>query len=113
MSAMQTNMERYFQDNRTYRDIVSPVIYAPCDDPSASAIAARKTPHGFTLSCTFNVATPTLPEGYVLTATGSGSTLNFVYTLDQSGNQATTSVGGGWPAVTGTGCWVLKKGQTC
>lgn len=109
LSSMQANMERYFQDNRTYRD-VSATIVAPCDDPSAAATAAR-TLHSFTLTCATNA--PPLAEGYLLTVTGSGSTLNFIYTVDQVGNQITTSVGGGWPTVSSAPCWIVKKGQTC
>jgi type IV pilus assembly protein PilE len=112
LSSTQANMERYFQDNRTYRT-VSAAIVAPCADATPAGIASRTT-HNFFITCVINTA-PAV-EGYVLTATGSGSVLNFVYTIDQTGSQTTVTVGGpGWtvPAAPNNNCWIVKKGQTC
>jgi prepilin-type N-terminal cleavage/methylation domain-containing protein len=104
LSAGRANMERYFQDNRTYAKI-SATIFPPCDP-----LASGRTQGTFTLTCT----TTATPPGYVMTATGSGPTVKFSYTVDEQGTQSTT-IGNGapWPAVTAAACWVLKKGQTC
>ena len=107
LAATQANMERYFQDNRTYRALGTNV--APCADPTAAGIVAR-TQSNFFITCTINAVNP---EGYVVTATGSGSVTNFQYTVDQSGAQTTVTVGTGWTIPNPNRCWVTKKGQTC
>jgi prepilin-type N-terminal cleavage/methylation domain-containing protein len=112
LSAGRANMERYFQDNRTYATFtVGATTFNP---PCANAIpAAQRTQGYFLLSCT----APAVPDGttYTLTATGSGPVSSFTYTVDQQDSRSTTIAAGnpaGWPSGT-TACWVLKKGQTC
>jgi Tfp pilus assembly protein PilE len=92
LSANRANLERFFQDNRTY-------VGAPC----------TATQGKFTLSC------PTLTaSAYSMTAQGSGPAANFSYTVDQTGAQTTTiTTGGPWPAVSAATCWIVKRGQTC
>ena len=105
LSAGRANMERYFQDNRTYA--VVGTIKPPCDASQAGRMLGS-----FTLGCT----TPAAPDGttYTLTAQGSGPTANFSYTVDQTGAQSTTITAGGlWPAVSAAACWITKKGQSC
>ena len=93
LSAGRVNMERYFQDNRTY-------VGMPC----------AATPKNWTVSCT----TTATPPGYVLTVTGNGPVASFVYTVDQSGSLATVTLGGGWGTVpVPSNCWIVKRGQTC
>jgi prepilin-type N-terminal cleavage/methylation domain-containing protein len=79
LSALRANMERYFQDNRTYAS-VSALIVSPCAVPY---------PVGkFTLQCT---GVPT-NLGFVLQAQGTvaGDTLSgFIYSDDQNDNQST------------------------
>ena len=105
LSATRANMERYFQDNRTYAAFtVGANNFAP---PCASSPAVGK----FTVTCT-GADTPTGTR-YVLTANGTGSVANFSYTVDQDGVPATVSLGAGWTVPTPNSCWVLKKGQTC
>lgn len=48
---------------------------------------------------------------YTLTATGRGKAAGFVYTINQSGNRATTASPSGWG--TSTSCWVDHKGGQC
>lgn len=101
LSAGRANMERYFQDNRTYAIVGS--IKPPCDSSQPGL-----TLGSFTLSCTTGATT------YLLTAQGSGQAANFSYTVDQTGTQSTTiTTGGPWPAVAAATCWVTKRGQTC
>lgn len=48
---------------------------------------------------------------YTISATGKGPVLGFVFTIDQNGNRATTSVPIGW--TTNAGCWVRDKTGKC
>jgi type IV pilus assembly protein PilE len=50
---------------------------------------------------------------YTVTATGTatGQAAGFAFTMDQSGNRATTHVPTGWTA--NTSCWVDRKPGTC
>ncbi len=102
LSAFQANMERFFQDNRTYASVGT--IYTPCD---ANIAVAQRTQGSFVITCTGVSGT-----AFTLVATGSGTTNGFVYTVNEVGTKATTAVGApGWN--TSTTCWVMKKGQTC
>lgn len=95
----QANMERYFQDNRTYQSVGS-TINPPCAASQGM----------FTQSCTL-----TSGSAFTLSAAGSGTTAAFTYTVNQQGNK-TTVIGTGAPSgwTTGTfSCWIMKKGQSC
>lgn len=108
LAAGRANMERYFQDNRTYAAVGT--IYPPCD---ANIPVAQRTQGEFVLSCTAANADAPTGTTYRLRATGSGSVANFVYTVDQFGGQTTASVGAGWSVPSPNTCWALKKGQSC
>ncbi len=101
LATLRANMERYFQDNRTYNS--TGAFTSPCLVPAAQ----RKT-GSFQLSCT---VTPT-DTTYAIQAAGSGSTDGFTYAVNQINVQSTTITGSsGW-----TSCataWVLKRGQAC
>jgi len=106
LSAGRANMERYFQDNRTYASVTSgsTTFYPPCDTNIA---VASRTQGSFVLTCTSDA------NGYTLTATGSGATNGFTYTVNTTNTQSTTIASPApWTAGTYT-CWVLKKGQSC
>jgi len=108
LAAGRANMERYFQDNRTYA--ATGTIYPPCD---ANIPVAQRTQGAFVLSCT--AANADAPDGtsYRLRATGSGTTASFVYTVNQLDvKQTIISAGSPWAAGTYT-CWIMKKGQSC
>jgi prepilin-type N-terminal cleavage/methylation domain-containing protein len=97
LSAGRTNMERYFQDNRTYA--TAGTFSPPC----------TATLGTFTLSC------PTTPTGtsYDLAATGSGTTAGFTYTVTQA-DVRTTVIASPAPWTAGTSaCWIMKRGQSC
>ncbi len=105
LSAGRANMERYYQDNRTFAS-VSASIVPPCDTGIA---AAKRTQGKFLMTCS---GTPNATS-YTLQAVGTGAVSTFTYTVNQDGTQSTTiAAGGPWPAGT-TACWVTKKGQTC
>lgn len=96
LSTVAANMERYFQDNRTY--VAANGFTPPC--------AAAATYGTFTVSCP-NVLTATT---YTLQAVGFGATNGFTFFIDQQGTQWSTAVGvRGW-----TSCaiaWETKAGQ--
>jgi len=93
LSAGRANMERYFQDNRTY-------VGGPCTGAQGK----------FTMTCS---AGPTA-LAYTLQVSGAGSVQDFIYTADQAGTMATVRLGGGWGAIpVPSNCWVMKRGQTC
>jgi type IV pilus assembly protein PilE len=98
LSALRANMERYFQDNRTYLD--AGTLNSPCDGSS--------TTDTFTITCPTLTATT-----FTAQAVGSGLTAGFTLTIDQRGTQQTTAVpsNSGWS--TCTNAWVVKAGQTC
>ena len=103
LSALRANMERYYQDNRTY------AVVGALRPPCATTDARPRTFGTFVITCDGN---PT-DLAYRMVATGSGPTTNFVFTVDQTGAQTTSSVGyAGWGTVPSP-CWLLRRGQAC
>jgi len=94
LSALRANMERYFQDNRTYRS--TGAFISPCDAPAPVG--------SFTLSCPAATLTATT---FTAQAVGSGATSGFTFTVDQQSTRATARVGSGWTQCT-TG-WTTKR----
>ena len=106
LAAFRANMERYYQDNRTYAATGANV--PPCD---ASLNAGLRTVGTFLITCNGPGAPTT--TAYTLQAAGSGATNNFIFTVNETGAQQTTSIGmPGWGTVPAT-CWLVKRGQTC
>jgi type IV pilus assembly protein PilE len=109
LAAGRANMERYFQDNRSYAAITTPSAINP---PCVAAIpAAQRTQGAFVLTCPAPSAT-----AYTLTATGSGTVSAFSYTVDQTDARTTTIGTGapaGWATPSPNTCWMVKKGQVC
>ncbi|WP_418128886.1 type IV pilin protein [Variovorax sp. 375MFSha3.1] len=97
LAALRADMERYYQDNRTY--LKTGTFVPPCSKTSVAG--------SFTLSCAASDAT-----SYTLQALGSGPTGGFTFTVNQLGVQGTTITNvSGW-----TGCstaWVTRRGQAC
>ncbi len=96
LSAMRVRMEQYYQDNRTYEK-------GPCVDPDAKTKSAKT----FTIQC--KQATK---KGYTVTATGSGVTNDFVFSIDESGQERTDKLPPRWGSAPAD-CWVTKRGGTC
>jgi type IV pilus assembly protein PilE len=97
LSVKRVRLEQFFQDNRTY---------AGAPDCSSDTGSSKY----FTFVCSVAGST----TGYTLQATGVGSMLGFVYTVDQSNGKATTGVPAGWSVdATPSTCWVTKKGGEC
>jgi prepilin-type N-terminal cleavage/methylation domain-containing protein len=105
LSTFRANMERYFQDNRTYLP-VSATIVPPCD---ASLPASQRTVGTFVMTCEAATHTAT---NYKLIAKGSDGTLDFTFTLTMQDIKGTDSAATGW-GVTPATCWLLKRGHTC
>jgi type IV pilus assembly protein PilE len=108
LSAVSANMERYFQDNRQYNSVTPGVQPAsPCD----TLVFPSITYGSFNLTCTVGNAQAAT---FQITATGSGSTAGFVYTIDQAGDR-TSTVGAPAPSVWQLSCpssWETREG-TC
>lgn len=97
LAALRADMERFYQDNRSYLKTGS--FVPPCSKTNVAGY--------FMLSCSASDST-----SYTLQAVGSGPTSGFTFTVNQLGVQATTITGvSGW-----SGCstaWVTRRGQTC
>jgi len=90
LGGAQAAAEQYWSNNRSYADFDT----------------YTKSSANFTYSLSNATA-----SAYTLTATGTGKMAGFVYTVDQSGNRATTGSPAGWG--TSDKCWVDKKGGQC
>jgi type IV pilus assembly protein PilE len=94
LAGAQLDAEQYWASNKTYANVGALSLPAPA------------------ASSNFNYAYSSLTAStFTLTATGKASTLGFVYTVDQSGNRATTGVPSGYTA--NGACWVDRKGGQC
>lgn len=97
LATVRANMERHFQDNRTFATVGA--FTTPC--------ATATTFGTFTVSCSG------VPDGTTFTvqAVGSGPTAGFTFTINQLDVRATTAAPAGW--ATCATQWMTKKGQTC
>jgi type IV pilus assembly protein PilE len=98
LSSMRVKMEQYFQDNRSYAGacgIAPPVTVA--NQPADTANFQYRCP---------NVAA----TAYTITATGIGSMLGFVYSVDEKNARSSSGPTGWTPSTT---CWILKRDGSC
>ena len=102
LNTVKADMERHFQDNRTFANAGTRV--SPCSRPVAQLTFGK-----FVVSCSVGPNA----TAYTLLATGSGDMSGFGFTVDQSDVRTTTTSVTGWTPATPNTCWVLKKGQTC
>jgi type IV pilus assembly protein PilE len=100
LATFRADMERHFQDNRTFATVGA--FTTPC----ARDVAVR-TVGNFVVSCT---AAPSA-TAYTLQAVGSGPVAGFAYTVNQLDQRATTAAPAGWGACNTK--WILKRGQAC
>jgi type IV pilus assembly protein PilE len=94
LSANQTKIEQWYQDQHTYAGF------------DCTAVAGGSESFNFACSGTPDATT------FTLTATGTGQMAGFVFTVDQSGAKKTTAVPAGWD-LPGKDCWVTRKGGVC
>jgi prepilin-type N-terminal cleavage/methylation domain-containing protein len=101
LAAMRANMERYFQDNRTYVNVTG--FTSPC-----LVAEANRRVGSFQLRCNPD---PTA-TAFVLEAVGSGPTNGFTFAVNQRNDRSTTVTGvSGWNSCAND--WVTRKGQSC
>lgn len=94
LASMRARMEQFYQDNRTY-------VGGPC--------ATSATVKTFTVVCNSADISAT---AFKVTATGSGATAGFTYTINQIGT-TTSAVSSAWGSATCTGTsFLMKKGET-
>jgi prepilin-type N-terminal cleavage/methylation domain-containing protein len=104
LSAVRANMERYYQDNRSY--ITGTPAIPPCGTaPTVPPIVAGN----FTIACTSSDA-----NHFLATATGTGGTnaAGFAFTVNESDVQTTTVTTPPAPGafLSCTTAWVTKTG---
>lgn len=103
LASAQTQMEQYYQDNRTYASYTNSqgsTVSPPC-------LTAQYTQGNyFKISCTSSSLSA---SGYSITAVGTTGTnvSGFTYSIDQARNMATTSSKWG----TSTRCWLTRPSQ--
>jgi type IV pilus assembly protein PilE len=96
LTLTRANMERYYQDFRTYQTVTG-VSTSPC--------ANSQTVGTFTVSCTGVTA-----NAYTVQAVGSGNTSGFTFTVNQADAKSTVGPGTGWTCSTK---WITRQGDTC
>lgn len=101
LATIRAQMERHFQDNRTYA--TSGTFVTPC----ASTDATPRTFGSFVVSCS---GTPS-GTAFTLQAVGSGNTNGFTFTITEADVRATSAAPSGYNTCTSK--WLLKKGETC
>ena len=102
LTTMRAQMERYYQDNRTYAD--SGTFVSPCNNATVSA----RTFGSFVVSCTGTLNA----TQFTLQAVGSGQASGFTYTINQQDARATTAIPAAWGS-TCTSKWIMTKGDSC
>ncbi len=105
LATMRAQMERYYQDNRTYANTGS--FVAPCKTTSATT----RTFGSFVVTCINTLD----DKVFTLQADGSGATSGFTFTINQQEVRATTSLPSSWGGADGacTSKWIMKKGDSC
>lgn len=108
LATMRADMERYFQDNRTYAKVGT--LAPPCH---ADVAASKRTFGNFVVSCLGAAALT--DTTFKLTATGTGPADGAIYTIDHQNVRATDHMPSGWSGWTGScgASWIVKKGQAC
>ena len=103
LSATRARMEQYFQDNRTYAAVTTPTAATP-------PCSTSQTVGTFTVACLAAPAAAT----YLITATGSGTTSGFTFTINQDSTK-TSTFPAKWNSTSCTGTtWLMNKGaSTC
>lgn len=102
LATMRAQMERYFQDNRTFANVGTTFI-SPCNNATEST----RTFGNFVISC---INTLDANE-FTLQAAGSGPVSGFKFTINQQDVRATTAAPTGWGTCTSK--WIMKKGDAC
>lgn len=102
LATMRAQMERYYQDNRTYANSGS--FVSPCK----SGGEAGRSFGDFVISCIGKLN----DQEFTLQAKGGGPVKGFTYTINQQDVRATKELPPNW----GSRCdskWITKKGDSC
>lgn len=99
LASFRAEMERHFQDNRTYATVGT--FTTPCARTDGRVIG------NFTIAC---VGAPDA-AGYVLSATGAGPAAGFEFRVNQADVRSTAAAPGTWGTCATR--WLLKRGQGC
>ena len=99
LDTMRMDLERYYQDNRTYASTAAAT--SPC--------ASTRSLQYFDISC------PTLTNSeYAAQAVGKGPVAGFTYTINFRNERYTTAAGPGYSTCsTNSNGWMMRKGQSC
>jgi type IV pilus assembly protein PilE len=110
LAAYRTSMEQYYQDMRSY---AASGATTTCGVP-ISSVTSKYFSYLCTVSGTGAAQTFTATASSVV-GQGLGTTAGgYVYTIDDNNTKMTTMFAGvAVTAASGTGCWILKKGQSC
>ncbi len=103
LTTMRAQMERYYQDNRTFANVGTTFI-SPCNNATEST----RTFGNFVISCTGTLNA----SQFTLEAAGRGPVSDFKFTINHQDVRATTAL----PAAWGSACtskWIMKKGDAC
>lgn len=103
LATMRAQMERYYQDNRTYANVGTTFV-SPCKNSNVEG----RTFGNFVIGCTGDLDA----TQFKLEAVGNGPSAGFKYTIDHRDVRATTAVPSGWGS-TCTSKWIMKKGDSC
>jgi type IV pilus assembly protein PilE len=101
LSSIRAQMERHFQDNRTYASVTG--FTTPC----AAGTDASRTYGNFLVTCS---GTPDATT-FTVQAVGSGPANGFTFTIDQLDVRATSAAPTGYNTCTSK--WLTKKGAVC
>ena len=100
LAGVRAQMERHYQDNRSYATVGA--FTTPC-----AVDASKRTFGNFVVSCS---GTPDATT-FLLQAVGSGPATGFTFTINQADVRATTAAITGWNTCADK--WLMKKGQSC
>jgi type IV pilus assembly protein PilE len=106
LQSMRTQLEQYYQDNRSYTDANASVT-SPCTRIGTLTGSIKD----FTFSCTTLTSVTYVVQAQGVTS--DGNVKGFTYTIDQNGTPATTATPTRWGGATSSACFIVKKGTTC
>jgi len=112
LADLRVKMEQYYMDNRRYSTDAGGGTCGIGANPVTTLNLKVKY---FTFSCTpGDTKAGVGDQSYVITASGVASEgmTGFTFTINQSNDKKTTSVGTGW-TLPSTNCWVQKKNGQC
>jgi type IV pilus assembly protein PilE len=103
LSTTAAQLEQFYQDNRNYGSTAG-----------ACGVAVPTATPRFTFTCNWGAGGAPFGtnQAFLLTASGTGATAGFTFTINQRGEQRTTALPAGWGTAT-VNCWVAGKGGQC